>query len=74
MTGGAGVATESQRASKRRYDDKTTQFIFRLRNDKDAFVISRLRAVPNKTAYLRALVISDANGGDSRTHETDARA
>lgn len=52
-------ASESKRASKRKYDDKTTQFIFRLRNDKDAPVIARLRAVSNKTAYLRSLVASD---------------
>lgn len=59
MAGGAGVATEEQRASKRKYDDKTTQFIFRLRNDKDAPIIARLRAESNKTAYLRSLVVSD---------------
>ena len=52
-------ASESKKASKRKYDDKTTQFIFRLRNDKDAQIIARLRAEPNKTAYLRSLVESD---------------
>lgn len=62
-------ASESKKASKRKYDDKTTQFIFRLRNDKDAPIIARLRAESNKTAYLRSLVESDI-----RQHGCDDRS
>lgn len=57
------MATEAQRQAKARYDQKTVQYIFRLRLDKDADVIQRLGSVPNKTEYLRKLVREDMARG-----------
>jgi len=54
---------QRQKLAKAKYDRKTVQYIFRLRFDKDADVIQRLRSLPNKTEYLRKLVREDMARG-----------
>jgi hypothetical protein len=53
------MPTVSRQKSRRAYDDKTKQLIFRLRADKDADIIEKFESVPNKTEYLRELIRRD---------------
>ena len=54
---------QRQKLAKAKYDRKTVQYVFRLRLESDADVISRLRAIPNKTEYLRKLIREDIHRG-----------
>lgn len=54
---------QRQKLAKAKYDSKTVQYVFRLRLESDADVISRLRAIPNKTEYLRKLIREDIHSG-----------
>lgn len=53
------MATDAQRKAFRKYSKKTEQFVLRFRKDTDADIIARLRAVDNKTEYVRKLVLGD---------------
>lgn len=57
------MQTEAQKRAKAKWDAKTMAFMFRLRLKEDRDVIARLKSVPNKTDYLRALVRRDISGG-----------
>lgn len=50
---------QNQKLSKKRYDAKTVQHVFRFRLGADADIIERLRSVPEKTNYLRRLIRED---------------
>ena len=56
------AASEAQRRAVTKYSKKTTQFVFRFRSVEDADIIARLRDVPCKTGYIRALIRGDING------------
>lgn len=51
--------SEAQKRAKRKYDVKTTQYVFRFRNEADAEIIAKLKSVPLKTAYIRQLIKAD---------------
>lgn len=53
------MVTEAGKRAMRRYARKTVQVIFRLRKDADADIIARLSSVPNKTEYIRELILKD---------------
>ena len=50
---------EHHKVSKKKYDAKTVQYVFRFRKGADADIIERLGTVPAKTDYLRELVRRD---------------
>lgn len=54
------MVSEAQKRAKRNYDKKTTQFVFRFRNEADADVIAKLMSVAAKTDYVRGLIRRDA--------------
>lgn len=56
------METEAQKRAKKAYFKKTTQFVFRFRNEADADVIERLREVPSKVEYVRSLIRRDVRG------------
>lgn len=53
------MASEAQREAVRRYAQKTTQFVFRMRNGKDDDVTEHLMKQENRSAYLRELIRND---------------
>jgi hypothetical protein len=53
------VASEAQREAVRRYAQKTTQFVFRMRDGKDDDVTEQLMKQPNRSAYIRQLIRND---------------
>lgn len=53
------MVSEAGKRAMRRYARKTVQVIFRLRKDADADIIARLSSVPNKTEYIRELILKD---------------
>lgn len=53
---------DHQRKSRRKYDNKTKQYVMRLRLGADADVIERLDAMSSKTEYIRSLVRKDIHG------------
>lgn len=54
--------TEAQKRAKRRYDDKTVQFIFRFNPIHDGDIIEKLSNVPVKIDYIRGLIRDDMKG------------
>lgn len=54
--------SEAQKRAKAKYDLKTTQYVFRFRNDADANIIKKLKSVPLKTQYVRQLILKDIDG------------
>lgn len=60
------MATEAQRRSVRRYDDKSTKQVklkFNLRTDRD--ILDKLDDVPNKQGYIKGLIRRDISSEDS---------
>lgn len=53
------MASQAQREAVRRYAQKTTQFIFRVRNDKDQDIRDHLMLQENRSKYLRDLIRAD---------------
>lgn len=51
-----------QKESRRRYDNKTRQYVMRLRLMADADIIEKLDSVQSKTEYIRNLVRRDLYG------------
>lgn len=56
------MVSEAQKRALRRYEKKMEQFVVKFRKDTDADVIARLRAVDNRTGYIRRLVLKDIYG------------
>ena len=56
------MVTDAQKRAKAKYDLKTTQYVFRFRNEADADVIKKLKSVPLKTQYVRQLILKDIDG------------
>lgn len=56
---GGKLVSEAQKNAKRRYDKKTTQYVFRFRNGADSDVIEKLKSVSAKTEYVRKLIRED---------------
>ena len=54
--------SEAQKRAKAKYDRKTTQYVFRFRNEADADVIERLNGIVGKTEYVRNLIRKDVRG------------
>lgn len=53
------MVSEAQKRALKRYEQKMEQFVVKFRKDADADVIARLKAVENRTGYIRQLVMSD---------------
>lgn len=53
------MLTESQKRAMKRYSRKTTQFVFRFRNERDADIIEKLKGSANKVGYIRDLIKRD---------------
>lgn len=53
------MASQAQREAVRRYAQKTTQYILRVRNDKDADIRDHLNNQENRSKYLRDLIRAD---------------
>lgn len=53
------MASQAQREAVRRYAQKTTQYILRVRNDKDADIRDQLNKQENRSKYLRDLIRAD---------------
>lgn len=53
------MVTEAQKNAKRAYDKKTRQVVTRWRIKKDALVLAKLDSVPEKTQYIRELILKD---------------
>lgn len=53
------MVSEAQKRALKRYEQKMEQFVVKFRKDADADVIERLKAVENRTGYIRQLVMSD---------------
>ena len=53
------MASQAQREAVRRYAQKTTQYILRVRNDKDADIRDQLNKQDNRSKYLRDLIRAD---------------
>ena len=53
------MASQAQREAVRRYAQKTTQYILRVRNDKDADIRDHLNRQENRSKYLRDLIRAD---------------
>lgn len=53
------MVSQAQKDAKKRYDKKTTQYVFRFRNGADSDVIEKLKSVPAKTEYVRQLIRED---------------
>ena len=53
------MVTEAQKRAKAKYDLKTTQYVFRFRNDADSDIIEKLKSMPLKTQYIRELILKD---------------
>lgn len=53
------MASQAQREAVRRYAQKTTQYILRVRNDKDADIRDHLNKQENRSKYLRDLIRAD---------------
>ena len=56
------MVTEAQKRALKRYEQKMEQFVIKFRKDTDADVIERLKAVENRTGYIRRLVLKDIHG------------
>lgn len=53
------MVSEAQKRALRRYEQKMEQFVVKFRKDTDADVIARLKAVENRTGYIRELILKD---------------
>lgn len=53
------MVSDAQKEATKRYEKKISTFIFKLRKDKDADVIKKLRSEPSITGYIRELVRRD---------------
>ncbi len=53
------MASQAQREAVRRYAQKTTQYILRVRNDRDADIRDHLNKQENRSKYLRDLIRAD---------------
>ena len=51
--------SEAQKRAKKVYDKKTRQVVTRWRIEKDALVLAKLDSVPEKTQYIRELILKD---------------
>lgn len=58
------AVSDAQKRAKAKYDRKTTQYVFRFRNEADAEIIERLKSVTSKTGYIRELIIKDIHGDE----------
>lgn len=62
------TATEAQLRAQKKYDESHkehyTKFTIKYNNKDDAEVIFRLNTVPNRTDYIRQLVLKDIAGGN----------
>lgn len=56
------MVSEAQKRALKRYEQKMEQFVIKFRKDADADVIERLKAVENRTGYIRRLVLKDIYG------------
>lgn len=56
------MVSEAQKRALKRYEKKMEQFVVKFRKDADADVIERLKAVENRTGYIRRLVLKDIYG------------
>ena len=56
------MVSEAQKRALKRYEQKMEQFVIKFRKDTDADVIKRLKAVENRTGYIRRLVLKDIYG------------
>lgn len=56
------MVSDAQKRALKRYEQKMEQFVVKFRKDTDADVIARLKAVENRTGYIRRLVIKDIYG------------
>lgn len=56
------MVSEAQKRALKRYEQKMEQFVVKFRKDTDADVIARLKAVENRTGYIRRLVLKDIYG------------
>lgn len=56
------MVSEAQKRALKRYEQKMEQFVIKFRKDADADVIARLKAVENRTGYIRRLVLKDIYG------------
>ena len=56
---GSQMVSEAQKRAKKRYDMGTRQVVTRWRIKKDALVIAKLDSVPEKTQYIRELILKD---------------
>lgn len=50
---------QRQKLAKKRYDMGTRQVVTRWRIKKDALVLAKLDSVPEKTQYIRELILKD---------------
>jgi len=53
------MVTEAQKRAKKKWDRGTRQVITRWRKEKDALVLAKLDSVPQKTQYIRELILKD---------------
>lgn len=53
------MVSEAQKRALKRYEQKMEQFVVKFRKDTDADVIARLKAVENRTGYIRELILKD---------------
>lgn len=56
------MVSDAQKRALKRYEQKMEQFVVKFRKDADADVIARLKAVENRTGYIRRLVLKDIYG------------